>query len=254
MAIHVTEQLRTFLLSILLGLGAGVLYDLLRAVRLRHPRLTAPLDLLYCQAVGLAVFLFVLRQSDGQLRGFILLGGLGGGVLFFSLLSRPLRPVWDFWMDRWMELFQFLSLPGRFCAAVCKKFAFQAKTSFIFSGNTLQYILKEYGSPFAKEGCPMAKPVKPAKKKKSGNLLVHVVILLLLATVGWRLYALQGQVRAAQAERDQYARQVENVQQENETLRSDIAEGPTEEKMKELAREELGMIDSNSYLFLDRSN
>ena len=78
MAIHVTEQLRTFLLSILLGLGAGVLYDLLRAVRLRHPRLTAPLDLLYCQAVGLAVFLFVLRQSDGQLRGFILLGGLGG--------------------------------------------------------------------------------------------------------------------------------------------------------------------------------
>ena len=116
----------------------------------------------------------------------------------------------------------------------------------------------------------MAKPVKPAKKKKSGNLLVHVVILLLLATVGWRLYALQGQrdlravgvdlnnkafeVRAAQAERDQYARQVENVQQENETLRSDIAEGPTEEKMKELAREELGMIDSNSYLFLDRSN
>ena len=46
----------------------------------------------------------------------------------------------------------------------------------------------------------MAKPVKPAKKKKSGNLLVHVVILLLLATVGWRLYALQGQVRAAQAE------------------------------------------------------
>ena len=105
MAIHVTEQLRTFLLSILLGLGAGVLYDLLRAVRLRHPRLTAPLDLLYCQAVGLAVFLFVLRQSDGQLRGFILLGGLGGGVLFFSLLSRPLRPVWDFWMDRWMELF-----------------------------------------------------------------------------------------------------------------------------------------------------
>ena len=91
----------------------------------------------------------------------------------------------------------------------------------------------------------MAKPVKPAKKKKSGNLLVHVVILLLLATVGWRLYALQGQVRAAQAE---------NVQQENETLRSDIAEGPTEEKMKELAREELGMIDSNSYLFLDRSN
>ena len=97
----------------------------------------------------------------------------------------------------------------------------------------------------------MAKPVKPAKKKKSGNLLVHVVILLLLATVGW-LYALQGQVRAAQAERDQYARQVENVQQENETLRSDIAEGPTKEKLLEQARNELGWVPSDSYVFYDR--
>ena len=146
MAIHVTEQLRTFLLSILLGLGAGVLYDLLRAVRLRHPRLTAPLDLLYCQAIGLAVFLFVLRQSDGQLRGFILLGGLGGGVLFFSLLSRPLRPVWDFWMDRWMELFQFLSLPGRFCAAVCEEFAFQAKTIFVLLLGIAAIILLNFSS------------------------------------------------------------------------------------------------------------
>ena len=98
----------------------------------------------------------------------------------------------------------------------------------------------------------MAKPVKPAKKKKPGNLLVHVVILLLLVTVGWRLYALQGQVRAAQAERDQYARQVENVQQENETLRSDIAEGPTKEKLLEQARNELGWVPSDSYVFYDR--
>ena len=75
-----------------------------------------------------------------------------------------------------------------------------------------------------------------------------------LRAVGVDLNNQAFEVRAAQAERDQYARQVENVQQENETLRSDIAEGPTEEKMKELAREELGMIDSNSYLFLDRSN
>ncbi len=76
----------------------------------------------------------------------------------------------------------------------------------------------------------MAKPVKPAKKKKSGNLLVHVVILLLLATVGWRLYALQGQVRAAQAERDQYVRQVENVQQEMRRCGATSQKVPLEEK------------------------
>ena len=153
MAIHVTEQLRTFLLSILLGLGAGVLYDLLRAVRLRHPRLTAPL-------------LFVLRQSDGQLRGFILLGGLGGGVLFFSLLSRPLRPVWDFWMDRWMELFQFLSLPGRFCAAVCKKFAFQAKTLFYFLRKYATIHIEGVWKPLRKGGMSHGKARQTRKKEK----------------------------------------------------------------------------------------
>ena len=142
------------------------LYDLLRAVRLRHPRLTAPLDLLYCQAVGLAVFLFVLRQSDGQLRGFILLGGLGGGVLFFSLLSRPLRPVWDFWMDRWMELFQFLSLPGRFCAAVCKKFAFQAKTLFYFLRKYATIHIEGVWKPLRKGGMSHGKARQTRKKEK----------------------------------------------------------------------------------------
>ena len=142
MAIHVTEQLRTFLLSILLGLGAGVLYDLLRAVRLRHPRLTAPLDLLYCQAVGLAVFLFVLRQSDGQLRGFILLGGLGGGVLFF------------------------LSLPGRFCAAVCKKFAFQAKTLFYFLRKYATIHIEGVWKPLRKGGMSHGKARQTRKKEK----------------------------------------------------------------------------------------
>ena len=48
MAVQITAQLRTFGLSILLGLSAGVLYDLLRAIRLRRPRLTGVLDLLYC--------------------------------------------------------------------------------------------------------------------------------------------------------------------------------------------------------------
>ncbi len=129
MAIHVTEQLRTFLLSILLGLGAGVLYDLLRAVRLRHPRLTAPLDLLYCQAVGLAVFLFVLRQSDGQLRGFILLGGLGGGVLFFSLLSGPCGRLWDFW---WTGGWSVPPLSLRTaCASIC--ICISGKNPLLFS-------------------------------------------------------------------------------------------------------------------------
>ena len=87
MGFQIADQLRPFLLAVLLGLGAGLWYDLLRAVRLRLPRLTGAADLLYCLTAGTALFLFVLRQAEGQLRGFVLLGAGGGCILFFTLFS-----------------------------------------------------------------------------------------------------------------------------------------------------------------------
>ena len=80
MEIQITEQLRSFLLAILLGMAVGVVYDLMRAVRLRHPRLTAVLDLGCCLFAAGGLFLFLMRQTDGQLRGYILLGAVGGAV------------------------------------------------------------------------------------------------------------------------------------------------------------------------------
>ena len=69
MAFQISDQLRSFGLAILLGLAAGVVYDLLRTVRLRFPSFTGVLDLLYCLTAGGALSLFVLRQADGQFRG-----------------------------------------------------------------------------------------------------------------------------------------------------------------------------------------
>ena len=99
MEIQISQQLALFGQSVLLGLGAAVLYDLIRAVRLRLPRATALLDMVYTLCVGTALFLFTLRRAAGLLRGYVLLGALGGAVLFFCLLSAPLRPVWSFWVD-----------------------------------------------------------------------------------------------------------------------------------------------------------
>ena len=69
MEIQISAQLALFGQSVLLGLGSAVLYDLLRAVRLRLPRATAVLDTVYCVCVGTGLFLFVLRRSAGQMRG-----------------------------------------------------------------------------------------------------------------------------------------------------------------------------------------
>ena len=100
----------------------------------------------------------------------------------------------------------------------------------------------------------MAKIAAGAAKKRSGSLSVHLVLLLVLAVLGWRLYVQQGENEKARAEHDAYAQQVETLKQDNEALRADIAEGATDEKMEELARNELGWTDSNEYVFYDKSN
>ena len=130
MGSQATGQLLVFGQSILLGLSAGLLYDLLRPFRVRAPRFTGALDGCYCLAVGGAVFLFLLRRAEGQLRGFVIVGALGGAVLFFCVFSELLRPVWAFWADTLAFLWALLCLPLRWTRDLCKKTAHQGKNLF----------------------------------------------------------------------------------------------------------------------------
>ena len=100
----------------------------------------------------------------------------------------------------------------------------------------------------------MAKGASKPAKKRSGGLLIDVAILLILMAIGWQLYSLRSQVAGAQAEKDRTAQQVETLKQSNDALRADIAEGATDEKMKDLARDELGWTDPDEYVFYDKSN
>ena len=131
-------QLWVFGQSILLGLTAGLLYDLLRPFRIRAPRVTGLLDALYCLLVGSGCFLFLLRRTQGQIRGFMLLGFFGGLVLFFCAFSQFLRPLWSFWADTLAFLARLLALPLAAGRRVCKKFAVLEKMSFIFGADVIQ--------------------------------------------------------------------------------------------------------------------
>lgn len=102
MEIQISQQLALFGQSVLLGLGAAVLYDLIRAVRLRLPRATALLDMVYTLCVGTALFLFTLRRAAGLLRGYVLLGALGGAVLFFACFRRRCAPCGPFGWIPWL--------------------------------------------------------------------------------------------------------------------------------------------------------
>ena len=95
----------------------------------------------------------------------------------------------------------------------------------------------------------MAKSEKQAKRRSKGSLLPKLIIVAVLAAIGVQLRTLHVQVQDAQAERDALAAQVAAQQQENDALAEDIAEGSTEEKMKELAREELGLVEPEQRVF-----
>ena len=95
----------------------------------------------------------------------------------------------------------------------------------------------------------------PAKKKRAkSSLLTRLLLLVLIVGIGWQLYTLRDQVETAQADMDLLAARVAAQRLENDALSADIAEGSTPAKMEEIAREELGLVTQNEYVFYDVSN
>ena len=95
----------------------------------------------------------------------------------------------------------------------------------------------------------------PAKQKRAGSgLLTRLLLLVLLAGIGWQLFTLRDQVEDARANMEVLSVRVDARRQENSALAADIAEGSTPEKMEEIAREELGLVTQDEYVFYDVSN
>ncbi len=95
---------------------------------------------------------------------------------------------------------------------------------------------------------------KRKQERRRTGLMTKLLILVLLAAIGYQLYGLRAQVEKAQAEKERYAAQVEALRQENETLTADIAEGATQDKMEQIARDELGLVTPGEYVFYNTSN
>ena len=100
----------------------------------------------------------------------------------------------------------------------------------------------------------VAKAAKQKKQRTRSSFLTKLLVLLLLPGIGWQLFSLQGQVRAAQAEKAALAEKVQEKQLENDALSADIAQGGTQEKMEEIARQELGLVYPGERVFYDTSN
>ncbi len=100
----------------------------------------------------------------------------------------------------------------------------------------------------------MAKAAKKAKSKAKAGFFTKLLLLILIAALGYQLHQLRGNVDRAQAEMTQLSNQVADQQQENDSLQEAIDQGGSKEEMEKIARQELGLVAPNEKVFYDVSN
>ena len=109
--ITIALETRLFLLSLALGIGLSLVYDILRIFRLRTKHTAGSIsleDLLYFILSGFVTIWFLMKYHFGQVRGYILLGETLGWVFwhltFGELLCRMMCRVMD-WTEKLLHIF-----------------------------------------------------------------------------------------------------------------------------------------------------
>lgn len=90
MGITIAGQTWLFLLSIALGAGLGVCYDLFRILRIALPHPTLAVlaeDLLFSVICAGATFFYMLAADNGQIRIFVLIGEGVGFLLYYCTIG-----------------------------------------------------------------------------------------------------------------------------------------------------------------------
>lgn len=88
----VSEQCSLFLLSVVLGLGIGVFYDVFRTLRIVFPpaakkNAVFAEDIVFMAASGAAVFVYAAVLCRGQVRFFCVLGTFLGFLLYIATVG-----------------------------------------------------------------------------------------------------------------------------------------------------------------------
>jgi len=245
---YVSEQMDVFLRSIVLGSSLGLVYDLLRALRRLGGRAWGGfLDALFCLAAVASFFLFVM-SGDGEVRIFILLGTIGGAVLFLCLLSPILRPLWNFWLDvilipvGWLKNFL-----GKIAKYLKKLFSFSRKWVTMLFVKARRLVTRQRGD----QVMPNAKGQdnKKKKRKRHSNKLLLIFLAVLALGVCIQINRMYGKIQSAKIEEAAYAEQLAQLQETNNKLQQDIDHKDDMNLISDIARNELGLVGEGEKIF-----
>ena len=90
-------------------------------------------------------------------------------------------------------------------------------------------------------------------KVKRAGMATKLLVLVLLAALAVALLSTQAKLSAAQSERDDLARQVEEQREANAALADDIAHSDDPDYLADIARSKLGLLEPDEIVFVDSS-
>ena len=89
------------------------------------------------------------------------------------------------------------------------------------------------------------------KAKKRTNTALLLVLIALAVFIGIELIQVNQRLGEAKVQEASLTRQMQQQQQENEALRSDLAKKDNPDFIKELARDQLGLAEEGERIFYD---
>lgn len=269
--VSLSSQTKGFLLSMGFGMLLGVVYDLIRIIRLSFTRSEAALaafDIFYALVCGVATFLFMLSVTDGQLRFFIVFGEIiGFFVYYFTFgalavkfsrktvegIKTVLSKFLSFLLSPFKKIFHLIRtrLSG-FSQKTYKKSKKLIKNVkyLLHSNSKLLYNLTDKTHIFSKKSDSEKAENnmnKTAKKKQNKKLRKYSFFLLigLLVAVGYGVVNFinnQMEIKAKKAQIAQLQSQVEAQAEENAEIRNVLDGGNQDEYIEKVAREKLGYV------------
>ena len=90
------NQVIVFLLSCVMGLIIGIIFDTIRVVSQRFNKIIIFFaDVIFFILSGLITFGYILVSNDGNIRGYLIVGEVLGLIIYFSSISKHVYKVMD---------------------------------------------------------------------------------------------------------------------------------------------------------------
>jgi hypothetical protein len=132
MGVAVSQQVFSLTGALLVGLVLGMVYDLLRLSRRRHPATELLLDLLFWVLATVSLFLWSLWTGKGVVRIYIALAMAGGGWLWFATFSSRFLELGRQMLEKCACIMHKFAAPIRALTALWKKFLNFCKKIFSY--------------------------------------------------------------------------------------------------------------------------